>query len=37
MLTGKNENLIAYYEFGEINVPAIVKKGNNWMPISQKK
>ncbi len=24
----KNENLIAYYEFGEINVPAIVKKEN---------
>ena len=24
----KNENLIAYYEFGEIKVPAIVKKGN---------
>ena len=24
----KNENLIAYYEFGEVNVPAIVKKEN---------
>ena len=24
----KKQNLIAYYEFGEINVPAIVKKEN---------